>query len=53
MENLENGHAFEELEETGADNAVGIVQPKKYESIVGMLFASNEEMFVFYEAYGK
>ena len=53
MENLENGHAFEELEETVADNVVGIVQPKKYEPIVGMLFDSNEEMFIFYEAYDK
>ena len=28
MENLENGHAFEELQETGANNAIGIVHRK-------------------------
>ena len=41
MENLENERAIE------------YVQLKKYESILGMLFDCNEEMFVFYKSYSK
>ena len=50
---MENEHAFEELQEIEADNAVEIVQTKKYEPIFEMLFDSDKEMFAFYKAYGK
>ena len=50
---MENEHAFEELQETRANNVVEIVQPKKYEPTLRMLFDSHEEMFAFYKAYGK
>ena len=50
---MENEHAFEELQETGANNVVEIVQPKKYKPTLRMLFDSHEEMFVFYNVYGK
>ena len=33
--------------------AIEDVQPEKYESTLGMLFDSHEEMFEFYKAYGK
>ena len=51
MENLKNEHAFKDLQEIGANNAVEIVQ--KNEQTLGMLFDSHEEMFAFYKVYGK
>ncbi|XP_024038276.1 protein FAR1-RELATED SEQUENCE 7-like [Citrus sinensis] len=53
MENLENEHAFEELQETRANDVDEIVEPNKYEPALGMLFDNHEEMFAFYKAYGK
>ena len=50
---MKNEHAFEELQETGANNVVEIVQSKKYELTLRMLFDNHEEIFVFYNAYGK
>ncbi|KAH9770311.1 protein FAR1-RELATED SEQUENCE [Citrus sinensis] len=53
MENLENEHAFEELQETRANDVDEIVQPNKYEPALGMLFDSHEELFAFCKTYGK
>ena len=50
---MENEHAFEELQETWVNNVDEIVQPKKYEPTLGILFNSHEEMFAFYKVYGK
>ncbi|XP_024036864.1 protein FAR1-RELATED SEQUENCE 5-like [Citrus clementina] len=53
MEYLENEHAFEELQETRANDVNEIVEPNKCEPALGMLFDNHEEMFAFYKAYGK
>ena len=53
MENLENEHAFEELQETRANNVDKIMQPKKYDPTLGILFNSHEKMFAFYKVYDK
>ncbi|KAH9734196.1 protein FAR1-RELATED SEQUENCE [Citrus sinensis] len=53
MEYLENEHAFEELQETRANDVDEIVEPNKCEPVLGMLFDNHEEMFAFYKAYGK
>ena len=53
MENLENEHAFEKLQETRANNIVENVQPKQYELTLRMLFGNYKEIFAFYKAYGK
>ena len=53
MEYLENEHAFEELQETRANDVDEIVEPNKCEPALGMLFDNHEEMFAFYKAYGK
>ncbi|KAH9762576.1 protein FAR1-RELATED SEQUENCE [Citrus sinensis] len=53
MEYLENEHAFEELQETRANNVDEIVEPNKCEPALRMLFDNHEEMFAFYKAYGK
>ena len=53
MENLENEHAFEELQETRANDVDEIVESNKCEPALGMLFDNYEEMFVFYKDYDK
>ena len=53
MKYLENEHAFEELQETRANDVNEIVEPNKCEPALGMLFDNHEEMFAFYKAYGK
>ncbi|KAH9794409.1 protein FAR1-RELATED SEQUENCE [Citrus sinensis] len=53
MEYLENEHAFEELQETRANDVNEIVEPNKCEPALGMLFDNHEEMFAFYKDYGK
>ncbi|KAH9703431.1 protein FAR1-RELATED SEQUENCE [Citrus sinensis] len=53
MEYLENEHAFEELQETRANDVNEIVEPNKCDPALGMLFDNHEEMFAFYKAYGK
>ena len=53
MENLENEHAFEELQETRANDVNEIVEPNKCEPALGMLFDNHEKMFAFYKTYGK
>ena len=50
MENLENEHAFQELQEIRANNVDEIVQPK---NVSQLLQCSHEEMCAFYKAYGK
>ncbi|XP_024041988.1 uncharacterized protein LOC112099120 [Citrus clementina] len=53
MENLENEHAFEELQETRANDVDEIVQPNKCEPALGMLFDNHEELFAFCKTYRK
>ncbi|KAH9730149.1 protein FAR1-RELATED SEQUENCE [Citrus sinensis] len=44
MEYLENEHAFEELQETRANDVNEIVEPNKCEPALGMLFDNHEEI---------
>ena len=53
IEYLENGHAFEELQEIRANDVDGIVEPNKCEPALRMLFDNHEEMFAFYKIYDK
>ena len=53
MENLENEHAFEKLQETRANNIVENVQPKQYDLTLRMLFGNHKKMFAFYKIYDK